>query len=150
VERVQDRCDTLKRVSGSTGFSILLTDSLSTLFGETTMAALQGKRPASMKASAQAGDIEEALKKAGLWNKTNEIAPLLNQAGVPEDAKVFIRIKVDKRLNVKILVKTKPDHKSARTLEGKLNQLYASKMKAALQKQQLEVADTIELAWINF
>jgi hypothetical protein len=100
--------------------------------------------------SAQAGDIQDALEKAGLWKKEKEVGELLNTAKVPEEVKVYTKITVDSKLNVKILVTTKPSHASGGTLAKLLNQKYAGPMKAALQKAKLNVEDTMELSWLKF
>jgi hypothetical protein len=72
-----------------------------------------------LKTSAQPADIQDALEKAGLWNKTKEVSELLNtvKPPVPEEVKVYTQIKVDKSLNVTILVTTKPNHASGAALE---------------------------------
>ena len=44
--------------------------------------------------SAEGLDIENALKAGGAFNLSNEVAPLLNAAQVPEDAAVSIKIVV--------------------------------------------------------
>lgn len=100
--------------------------------------------------SAQAGDIQDALERAGLWKKEKEVAPMLNAAKVPETVKVYASIAVDKKLAVKMSVKAKPSHASSAALTRLLNQKYAAAMKAAIQKAKLGVADTVELEWMQF
>jgi len=99
---------------------------------------------------AQSADIEDALKAAHLWDLSSEIAPMLNQAGVPETASVNTSIVVDKMLNVNFLVTTVPPHASATKLSQLIKNAYAAKMKAALQATKLSVADTITVKWITF
>ena len=105
-----------------------------------------------LKTSAQPADIQDALEKAGLWNKTKEVGELLNtvKPPVPEEVKVYTQIKVDKSLNVTILVTTKPNHASGAALAKVLNSKFAGPMKAALKKAELDVADTMELPWLKF
>lgn len=99
---------------------------------------------------AQSADIEDVLKAANLWDLSGVVAPMLNQAGVPETASVTTSIIVDKMLNVNFLVTTAPPHGSAAKLSQLLKNAYAVKMKAALQASKLSVADTITVKWITF
>ena len=92
--------------------------------------------------SAQAGDIEMALKEADLWVSTKEIAPLLNTAKVPETASVNISVSVDQNLNVKFIVQTDPKSNSANTLSKLLEKQYSSKMSKALKSAKLSAAPT--------
>lgn len=104
----------------------------------------------SQVVGAQSADIEDALKAANLWDLSGAVAPMLNQAGVPETASVATSIIVDKMLNVNFLVTTTPPHASAAKLSQLLKNTYALKMKAALQAAKLSVADTISVKWITF
>lgn len=99
--------------------------------------------------TAQAGDIENALKAAGLWERSAEVAPLLNQAGVADDASVAISIMVDSKLDVKYHVQTQPPA-AAIKLAGLLRARYAQGMKGAIQAAKLAVAETITLNWLHF
>jgi len=101
-------------------------------------------------ASAQKEDIERALKAAQLWELSDTVATMLNQAGVPSDASVTIDILVDKVLNVQYLVSTLPSHPSAAKLSQLLKNAFSSKMKAALQTAKLTVADTVTANWLKF
>lgn len=99
--------------------------------------------------SAQSGDIETALRSAGLWEKSQEVAPLLNQVGVADDASVAISIIVDSKLDVKFHVDTKPPA-AAIKLAAALRTKYGAAMKAAIQAAKLTVADTVTLNWMHF
>jgi hypothetical protein len=100
--------------------------------------------------SAQSGDIQDALERAGLWKKEKDVALMLTTAKVPEEVKVYASLAVDQKLSVKISVTAKPSHASGAGLAKLLNQKYAAPMKAALQKAKLGVAQTIELDWMQF
>jgi hypothetical protein len=100
--------------------------------------------------SAQSGDIQDALERAGLWNKEKEVALMLNTANVPENVKIYAALAVDKKLAVKISVTAKPSHASGAALAKLLNAKYATPMKNALQKAKLGVAETLELDWLSF
>src|SRR5277367_98147 len=79
----------------------------------------------------QAGEIAKILHDANLPPSdytTKEIGPLLNTAGVPENASVEISILVDPRLVVTFQVKTNPPDKSAAVLQRLLQSKYATKM----------------------
>lgn len=99
--------------------------------------------------SAQAGDIETALKAANLWEKAPEVAPLLNAAGVADDASVAVSIIVVKGLDVKYHVDTSPPA-AAIKLAALLKAKYGAAMKAALVAAKLNVADTVTVSWLHF
>lgn len=99
---------------------------------------------------AQAGDVENALKAAGLWITADTIAPLLNTAKCPDNIALNISIVVDKTLTVKFSVVATPPHASANTLSQLLTKTYAAKMSQALKKAQLTVADTITAGLATF
>lgn len=101
-------------------------------------------------ASAQAGDVEQVLRGAGLWDLSNNVAPLLNTAHVPETASVQINIVVDKALKVNFVVSLTPPHSSALALARLLKNSYGAKMQAALVGSKLNVADTLTLKWMSF
>lgn len=79
-------------------------------------------------ATAQAGEIQQVLKDAGLWEKSPEVAPLLNAAGVGDGA-VAIVLSVDKTLSVKYNVTASPPAAGI-----KLASLLKSKYGAAMQQ----------------
>jgi hypothetical protein len=99
---------------------------------------------------AQAADIEAALAAARLWDLSAQVSPLLNQAGVPDSASVAVSIVADKMLNINFLVSTNPPHASAAKLAQILKNIYATKMKAALQAAKLSVTDIITVKWLSF
>jgi len=107
-------------------------------------------RKLAQMVSAQPSDIEAALRQANLWDLSNQVAPLLNSAGVPESAAVKINIVVDKNLQVHFVVDLTPTHASAVRLAGLLRNAYGSKMNQALAAAKLTVADTITLNWMTF
>lgn len=102
-----------------------------------------------MSGTAQAGDIETALRAANLWDKASEVSPLLNAAGVSDDASVKISIVVDAKLDVKYHVETQPPA-AAIKLAALLKNKYSAAMKQALVAAKLTVADTITLGWLTF
>lgn len=99
---------------------------------------------------AQSGDVESALKAAGLWITSDTIAPLLNTAKCPDNLSLNISIVVDKGLNVKFNVVATPPHPSAAALAQLLTKTYAAKMSQALKAAQLTVADTITAGLATF
>lgn len=99
---------------------------------------------------AQSADVQDALAAAKLWDLSAQVAPMLNQAGVPDTASVATSIIVDKLLNVNFLATTQPPHASAAKLAQLLKNAYSAKMKAALQAAKLSVADTITVKWLAF
>jgi hypothetical protein len=102
-------------------------------------------------ASAQAGDIENALKKHGLWDLANEVSPLLNAARVPESAAVKINMVVDKTLMPHFAVALDPPNSTSQlALARLLQQKYGAKMQAALKAENLAVAENVNVGWLTF
>lgn len=99
---------------------------------------------------AQAGDIETALKSAGLWVASDQIAPMLTTAKVPEDVAVSVSVVVDKGLAVRFQVQTTPNSPTGATLAKLLERAYSAKMSKALKDAQLSVADTVTAKLANF
>ena len=99
---------------------------------------------------AQAGEIERALKSAGLWVPSNEIAPLLNAAKAPDNVALDISLVVDSSLNVKFIVTSTPTHASAGVLAGLLQKKYGAAMSKALKSAQLSVTDTVTAKLATF
>ena len=101
--------------------------------------------------SAQAGDVENALKKANLWELAAQVSPLLNEAGVPDDASVAINIIVDKGPMVKYAVLLNPPNAGmANKLAVSLNRHYSAAMSKALKDANLNVDSTITVNWLKF
>lgn len=103
----------------------------------------------AQQSSAQAGDIENALKAARLWDLSQAVSPLLNQAGVSDTAPVKITIVVDSKLDVKFTVETQPPA-AALKLAGLLRTKYSAAMKAAIAAAKLSVAETLTVPWLTF
>lgn len=99
---------------------------------------------------AQAGDIENALKEAGLWVSSDTIAPLLNTARVPANVALNISVVVDKGLNVKFQVDATPPHPSSASLKQLLERAYSNKMSQALKNAKLSVTDTVTAGLAQF
>lgn len=100
--------------------------------------------------SAQPGDIEQALKQAGLFELSDKVAPLLNTAKVPDTSSVQINMVVDKGMNVGFLVTLNPPSNAGNALAGLLKRQFSGAMKQALIKAKLNVADTVSLKWLTF
>jgi len=49
-----------------------------------------------------AGDFQNVLQAAGLWDKSAEVAPMINTAGIPDVASIAINILIDSQFNCKI------------------------------------------------
>jgi hypothetical protein len=99
--------------------------------------------------SAQPDDIRVVLEKAGMWEKSAEVAPMLNTAGVADDATVSIDFTVDKGLNIHFRVATTPPAAAAK-LTALVKAKYGNAMKAALQAAKVTVADTVDVNWLRF
>lgn len=99
---------------------------------------------------AQAGDIEKALKDAGLWVASNDIAPMLNTARVPESVALNISVVVDKDLHVRFQVEATPPHASANVLKQLLERAYSGKMSQALRNAKISVTDTVTAGLAQF
>lgn len=105
----------------------------------------------AQQASAQAGDIQVALQKNNLWELSGNIAPLLNQAGVSEDASVAISIVVDKGPTLKYgVVLTPPNAGVANKLSALINSHYGAPMVKAIRGSNLTIETPITLNWLKF
>ncbi len=100
--------------------------------------------------SAQPGDIDSALSRAGARPSSNDIAPLLNTARVPDNVSIDVKAVVDKNMNVKFHVAATPTHASANSLAAVLNRTYAPKMSNALRGSGLVVDNPVTVNIANF
>jgi len=96
----------------------------------------------------QPAQIEQILQAAGLWDKANEVSPLLSAAGVDNDP-VVINFQVDPQLNIKFLVTASPPP-AATKLAGLLKNKYAAAMKAALVKAGAKREAPVDIKWLTF
>jgi len=108
----------------------------------------------AQESTAQAGDFEHVLKNTNLWEKTNDVAKLVQKAGVPDDASININIAVDKNMNVSYTVLVDPvtpaGSKSAISLSNLLKATFGDSMKKAFIASGLSVSDVVTFKWINF
>lgn len=101
--------------------------------------------------SAQPVDIEKALKDARLWDLSVNVAPLLEQVGIPESSKVIINILVSNGPTVNYNVILDPDNKNLATkLSALLNKNYGSKAINAIKTAKLNVPSPITVAWLKY
>lgn len=101
--------------------------------------------------SAQSGDIENVLKNANLWELSKAVAPLLNTAGVPDDASVTIQILVSAGTIIAyntILDPTNP--KVAVNLNNLLKAKFAIPMTNALKAARTNVTEIVSVDWLKF
>lgn len=107
-----------------------------------------------------AGDFQDKLQAAGLWDKSAEIAPMLNAVGAPDSAAIATVIHIDKLLNCRItatasvpmppapppdatpedvknyklaLAQAQTDQKMATAAAGKLSAMLTAKYGAAMK-----------------
>lgn len=95
--------------------------------------------------SAQSGEIDTALKSAGVRPTAEDLSPLLDTAKVPEDMHLSIGINVDSGLNVKFV--TNPRHVG---LEALLNKTYSNRMAAALKSAGIGVTGVVYTGLATF
>ena len=57
--------------------------------------------------SLQPGEIANILQGANLWDKSAEVAPMINAAGIPDAASIAATIHIDQQFNCKYLVEAK-------------------------------------------
>jgi hypothetical protein len=80
--------------------------------------------------TAQAADVEDALKAASLFDISDKVSPLLDGAKVSGDAKVAISIVVDKQLTTHYVVALDPPAPAASAaLASSLKKAFGDKMK---------------------
>lgn len=90
-------------------------------------------RKISLGQSAQPGDIQSNLQEARLWDLTNDLFPLLDQADIPAGVPVHLDIVVDSNFNVTYPVKTK-DAAKGQKLSVLVKSKYGQAMSDALKK----------------
>lgn len=106
--------------------------------------------------SAQGFDIEQALKEGNVWELSNFVAPLLDQAKIPETSKVETFIKVMPGPKVIITAnidgKTSETDPAAKILSNLLTKKFDKILTAAIQKNlKKEIASEGQIIkWINF
>lgn len=101
--------------------------------------------------SSQPGDIEAALKTAGLFDIANSVAPMLSTVGISDETKVTIHVVVHKDLSCTYLVTLDPANPGqAFKLASAIKVKYGPAMKAALAKAGIQVTDTMEVNWLTF
>jgi hypothetical protein len=107
-------------------------------------------KQSAQQTSAQAADVEDALRSANLFDISDKVSPLINAAKIPDDASVNLSMTFDRALNPSYIVQTNPPSPAANTLSGLLKKHFAGPMKQALIQKQLNIADTINLNWLKF
>jgi hypothetical protein len=108
------------------------------------------KRASDPTTSAQSSDVEDVLAKAGLWNVSDQVAPLLDAAKVPEECKVKIGLSVDKTYNISFIALLDPQNAAAKMLSISLKKKFGDAMKKALLNAKLNITDTLTLKWLSF
>jgi hypothetical protein len=83
--------------------------------------------------SAQTGEIDKALYDAHVRPTDKEIAPLLNNAQVPNNVALTIQLIVDQNYGAKFQVAASPNHPSAQALANLLDSTYSKNISAALR-----------------
>ena len=108
-------------------------------------------RKAAQTMTAQPGDVQTALEQANIWNKQAVVSPMLNQAGVPDDAAVSISILVSQGPKVGFNVILEPKNpKVSVTLSNLLKQTFSIPMTKAIQAAKLNVASLLVVNWLKF
>lgn len=101
--------------------------------------------------TAQPGDIEHALKAASLWEIAPQVSPLLDGAGVPDNAAVHIAILLSPGPNVAFNAVIDPQNSNvSKKLNMLLQQKFGAAMKNVLTKAKLNVDSTLVVNWLNF
>src|ERR1700722_6329736 len=94
----------------------------------------------AQKVSAQPADVQDSLEKSNLWSLTNQISPLLNMAGIPDDATVNISIVAGKGPTINYGVNLQPPNMNAsHKLSALLKQNYAASMSNALKAHAVNI-----------
>lgn len=104
----------------------------------------------SLAQTAQSGDIEKVLRDAGVFPAPEAIAPLLNDAKVPDNVSLKIGIMVDSAFNVKFTVVPSPASPSGDALAKLLNVKFAPALSQALKKSQLGIEGSVAVPIATF
>jgi hypothetical protein len=109
------------------------------------------EKKAQAVVSAQAGEIQSCLEQAKLWQLQNVVSPLLNTAGVPDDATVNISILVGKGDVVAYNAVLEPNNPKVSTkLNAILKQKFSIPMSNALKAAKLDVTGVVLVKWLTF
>ena len=100
---------------------------------------------------ATSGDVEAALKKAGLFNQADTVSPLLDTAGITSgtQVKVSILVGADSAPDFQVSL-TPPDPQTANNLTGLLRARFSSSMKKAILDAGLNVTEPVKVIWLSF
>lgn len=113
--------------------------------------AVKFEKQAQAVMSAQSGEIQTVLENARLWQLSANVSPLLNQAGVPDDAAVTIFILINKGPVVTFKTVLNPNNpKVAATLDMLLKQKLSVPMTNALKAAKVNINDTVTVKWLTF
>lgn len=116
--------------------------------------AVKFEKQAQATVAAQPGDVQTALERAKLWQLSTAVAPMLNQAGVSDDASVNISILVNKGpVGPVVAFSTNlapPNPKVSTKLNSLLAQKFAGPMLNAIKAANLSVVDNLVVKWLNF
>lgn len=105
----------------------------------------------AQQVSAQPSDVQASLEKANLWSLTNQVSPLLNSAGVPDDATVNISIMAGKGPTVNYGVALNPPNANvSNKLSNLLKQHYSAPMSNALKTHAVNIENPLTLNWLKF
>lgn len=99
--------------------------------------------------SAQPGEIQNVLHNAKLWDKSQEVSPLLSQVGVPDDASVSISIIANKGPAVNFHTELSPENK---ILANKLNLILKNKYSPAMSNalKPLTIETPVLVKWLTY
>lgn len=113
--------------------------------------AIKFEKQAQTVVSAQPADIQTCLENAKLWNLSTIVSPMLNQAGVPDDASVTVFISVNKGPDIAFnAVLTPSNPKVSAKLNGLLKQKLYAPMSNALKAAKIDVMNAVNVKWITF
>lgn len=113
--------------------------------------ASQFEKTAQAQMPAAPEDVENAFKRAGVWDLSNQIAPLLGRLQIGDATSVNLGMNVIPTKDVQVVATLNPpDPAKAKALAGTLQKMYGGKMSAALQASKLNIIDPIAIKWITF
>ena len=113
--------------------------------------AIQFEKSAQAKMPAAPEDVENAFKTYGVWELSNEIAPILNKLKIADSVSINLGVNVLSSNAVKVTAVLSPaDPAKARDLQNILQKMYGLKFVTAIQKAKLNIIDPIDVSWLKF
>lgn len=124
---------------------------LASEFEKMAQQAATAAPPAAPQVSAQPSEIQAALQKAGLWEMSAQVSPLLDRANIQDTEGTVVQLVVGAGDTVTFNVTVTPNNPNAAgRLKALLNQAYAGKISQALKAAGIKAETPVTVNWLRF